>query len=1097
MHDVYEQLETSLNSLKDFQSATVVSVLENFYSHRSDRVMVADEVGLGKTVVAKGVIAEMLKRHLEATGDSEIVSPFRVTYICSNLTLAEENRKKLAIFRGKTKNKYVQEPSFGRLAELAIRKHTLEETKSGKLLELCSLTPSTSFSLTDGDGNKKERAIVSLVLLKHSLLKRYETELSNFFCNDVKNWDELLKRLQEEYAIDVSVKQDFFDLLSEPIGQSVLQHCGIEEAYGTWLDALIGYLNKNFKFTKPAYATRFRSKIRQLLAHACAKHITADLFILDEFQRFKMLLDSNNENEESLIAREVLKARENTRILLLSATPFKAVSQAKDDEEGDAHAEELRFLLNFLTKGKTQLLYEYESHRKALQLQLLSLKDERVEVSALTGEHKIIIESLLRQVMARTERVQISQNYERFFSLNHKVCLDEFSYEEVKVFKAIDQLGLAIQEVSPNSHSSHLMEFYKAAPWPLSFLSGYSFKKLLDDYKDIKEVKAALRESNSAWLAREAINNYQLDLAKSPHAKTRSLVNELFKTPSEKLLWVPPTRPYYPLEGAFKGQEQFTKTLLFSSWAMVPRALSGLVSYEAERRLVNKAQNTKYYSSEKHNPNIRFDESSSLIGWALVYPTICLTELTQMPQAVSLSSLIEERTQYFKDELQKLKQFQRGATRGIRWYSLAPFLLDICNGNEEIVEEWLTARMLQAKSQAKNERDSGAAKQLFKLRDEVLKSAGLELGPMPKNLAEYLSYLSVAGLGVVVYRSWSNLWPSESRKNCMDAATSAAISAISMFNKPTSEAILNKQFPRMRSSNDYYWKILRYSADGDLQSVIDEYGHLMKDAGLPMIDASDNSGSATSRLSEVFGMQTTSVACQYREDKNKHDDQLKRKDSNVSAARHSLRCHYAVPLGNQRMSDESGLQRIGHIRDAFNSPFRPFVLNSTSIGQEGLDFHWYCHHIVHWNIPSNPIDIEQREGRINRYKSLVVRKRVVENYAHQLGYNSSNDLWAELFSIAEKLTGLEGRQSDLVPYWHVEQGQSQIERFVPLLPMSRDKLRLQHALKILAMYRLAFGQPRQEDLLNNIIQRNFNESEMEEIKSKLVINLTAFKAKNK
>ena len=40
--------------------------------------------------------------------------------------------------------------------------------------------------------------------------------------------------------------------------------------------------------------------------------------------------------------------------------------------------------------------------------------------------------------------------------------------------------------------------------------------------------------------------------------------------------------------------------------------------------------------------------------------------------------------------------------------------------------------------------------------------------------------------------------------------------------------------------------------------------------------------------------------------------------------------------------------------------FRPFVLASTSVGQEGLDFHTYCHRLVHWNLPSNPVDLEQR-----------------------------------------------------------------------------------------------------------------------------------------
>jgi len=46
------------------------------------------------------------------------------------------------------------------------------------------------------------------------------------------------------------------------------------------------------------------------------------------------------------------------------------------------------------------------------------------------------------------------------------------------------------------------------------------------------------------------------------------------------------------------------------------------------------------------------------------------------------------------------------------------------------------------------------------------------------------------------------------------------------------------------------------------------------------------------------------------------------------------------------------------VRQAFNSPLWPFVLVTTSIGQEGLDFHTYCRAVVHWNLPANPVDME-------------------------------------------------------------------------------------------------------------------------------------------
>ena len=47
---------------------------------------------------------------------------------------------------------------------------------------------------------------------------------------------------------------------------------------------------------------------------------------------------------------------------------------------------------------------------------------------------------------------------------------------------------------------------------------------------------------------------------------------------------------------------------------------------------------------------------------------------------------------------------------------------------------------------------------------------------------------------------------------------------------------------------------------------------------------------------------------------------------------------------------------------------------------KGLDFHNYCHQIVHWSVPKTPIAFEQRESRIDRYMSHLVRKRLALRY---------------------------------------------------------------------------------------------------------------------
>ena len=186
--------------------------------------------------------------------------------------------------------------------------------------------------------------------------------------------------------------------------------------------------------------------------------------------------------------------------------------------------------------------------------------------------------------------------------------------------------------------------------------------------------------------------------------------------------------------------------------------------------------------------------------------------------------------------------------------------------------------------------------------------------------------------------------------------------------------------------------------------------------------------------------------------------------------RDTLRGRFAVRFGDADSEDQQQ-QRVDAVSLAFNSPFWPFVLTSTSVGQEGLDFHLYCHAVSHWNLPSNPVDLEQREGRVHRYKGHAIRK----NVGLAVGPPSGNsEPWAELF--ARAAAGRDGTHTtDLVPYWiylpdHLPETQlSRIERHLPITPYSREASRIGPLLASVAFYRLAFGQPRQEELLAHVL----------------------------
>ncbi|RYF49465.1 MAG: helicase, partial [Cytophagaceae bacterium] len=143
------------------------------------------------------------------------------------------------------------------------------------------------------------------------------------------------------------------------------------------------------------------------------------------------------------------------------------------------------------------------------------------------------------------------------------------------------------------------------------------------------------------------------------------------------------------------------------------------------------------------------------------------------------------------------------------------------------------------------------------------------------------------------------------------------------------------------------------------------------------------------------------------------------------------------------------------LRKAFNSPFWPHVLCTTSVGQEGLDFHLWCSRIVHWDIPSDPVDFEQREGRIARYGSLAVRRSLAGSHAAEALKTSQNmSPFVHLFEIARQQpvgrTGIErwwlpanGRPISISFAWQFSQRSIQRDR------MLRDLL----------FYRLALGQP--------------------------------------
>ena len=256
--------------------------------------------------------------------------------------------------------------------------------------------------------------------------------------------------------------------------------------------------------------------------------------------------------------------------------------------------------------------------------------------------------------------------------------------------------------------------------------------------------------------------------------------------------------------------------------------------------------------------------------------------------------------------------------------------------------------------------------------------------------------------------------------------------------------------------------------------MFDEYGHLLT-------NGMERDGKLLERLHRAMieSMNVRTTAYSVDTLNNFKARMVGKKEKAVN-----LRTHFAVSF--TKGIGEKDADRKRSVRNAFNSPFRPFVLASTSIGQEGLDFHHYCRKIVHWNLPSNPIDLEQREGRINRFACLAIRQNVADRYGD---ITFKKDIWQEMFLKAKESEKKDGC-SDLIPYWGLteREGMVKLERIVPMYPFSRDEISYERLIKILSLYRLTLGQARQEELLEYLF-REFDDAA--ELKN-LFINLSPF-----
>ncbi len=360
LNDDFEDIKNDIFSeLKNFQIDTI-NEIENKYEVGIRRVLVSDEVGLGKTLVAKGVIVKRAI-FLREKGYPHI----SIIYVCSNSSICGQNLKKLRI----SNNVLLDNIQSSRLSmqHLQIFNREINIKENNNYISLIPLTPSTSFKIT-GSGLKEERALIYVLLKewrKNNTSQISEQELESLKNKMMiaarSNWDSAIK--EETEAVRTCNKKTNGEYLSYMINM-ISNHINtippktlINDGDKTYLQ----YIKELCNNTREDIIkiTKVTSILRYLFADISLERLRPDLVILDEFQRFNDLLVQNKKSETTeeekeasdlhLLCEKFFNASE-TNVLLLSATPYKMYASLDEIEENqlDEHFEEFYELMYFL-----------------------------------------------------------------------------------------------------------------------------------------------------------------------------------------------------------------------------------------------------------------------------------------------------------------------------------------------------------------------------------------------------------------------------------------------------------------------------------------------------------------------------------------------------------------------------------------------------------------------------------------------------------------------------------------------------------------------------------------------------------------------------
>ena len=137
----------------------------------------------------------------------------------------------------------------------------------------------------------------------------------------------------------------------------------------------------------------------------------------------------------------------------------------------------------------------------------------------------------------------------------------------------------AIAAVAAAAGAPGTVEYWKSSPWLLNLMRGYKLADLLKEQAKAPSptLRASMKAAIPLQIDPQAVEQYA---ALSPaNGRMRKLAELAFAEGMARRLWVAPSMPY------FGTHQPVSKMLIFSEWTMVPDAIAGFLSYEAERQM--------------------------------------------------------------------------------------------------------------------------------------------------------------------------------------------------------------------------------------------------------------------------------------------------------------------------------------------------------------------------------------------------------------------------------------------------------------------------------------------------------------------------------